>query len=185
MLDLLSEVAEWERYDGRAKDWVRINPPKDVGHILLTRQGRWEFPPIAGVVTSPTLKPDGSILTAPGYDPVTRLFHVVDETLKLHPDLHRPTRQLAERSLEFLNKLFAEFPFVIVKGADGKEKHIAKAVALSAIITPVVRGALSVAPLHALPATTSGSGKSYLADAVSTVSTGPPLPRDQCGARPG
>ncbi len=39
-----------------------------------------------------------------------------------------------------------------------------------------VRGALSVAPLHAFRATTPGSGKSYLVDVVSTVSTGRPCP---------
>jgi hypothetical protein len=176
ILDLLSEVAEWERYDGRTKKRVRVNPPMQVAQILLSRQGQWKFPPIAGVITSPTLKPDGSILSAAGYDPTTKLFHVADETLELHAELHRPTRHLAKRAMEFLEKLLLEFPFVVTKGQDGTQKHVAKAVALSALITPVVRGALSVAPLHAFRATSPGSGKSYLADVASAISTGRPCP---------
>ena len=53
---------------------------------------------------------------------------------------------------------------------------MAKAVALSALITPVVRGAIGVAPLHALRATTARSGKSYLVDVVSAICAGGPCP---------
>jgi putative DNA primase/helicase len=53
---------------------------------------------------------------------------------------------------------------------------VSRAVALSALITPVVRGALSVAPLHAFRATTAGTGKSYLVDVVSSISSGRPCP---------
>lgn len=176
LIDLLCEAAEFERFDGRAKDWVRVNPPMQVAQILLARQGRWNFPSIAGVITSPTLKPDGSILTTPGYDISTRLYHVKDDGLKLHADIHRPNKDLAAQALALLRSLLDEFPFIPFVASDGAKKQVSLAVALSALITPVVRGALSVAPLHAFRATTAGTGKSYLADVVSAISTGRPCP---------
>ena len=91
-IDAFCTVAEWERYDGRVEDWVRINPPTQVAQILLSRQGKWRVPVIAGIITTPTLRPDGSLLTAPGYDQVTRLYHAADPTLTLHPAVHAPTR---------------------------------------------------------------------------------------------
>jgi hypothetical protein len=176
LIDLFSATADWERYDERSSEWIPTNPPMQVAQILLSRQGLWRFPPIAGVITCPTLKPDGSILLAPGYDPHTKLYHVVDDTLELHPDLHRPTRELALRALEFLSGLLAEFPFVTIEEVGRPDQHAAKAVALSALITPVVRGAIGVAPLHAFRATTAGSGKSYLVDVVSAICAGRPCP---------
>jgi putative DNA primase/helicase len=40
----------------------------------------------------------------------------------------------------------------------------------------VVRGALTVAPMHVFKARTAGTGKSYLADTVSAICTGQPCP---------
>jgi putative DNA primase/helicase len=122
------------------------------------------LPSIAGVITTPTMRPDGSILSAPGYDPITRLFHVADPALVMPSIPNRPTREDADRALDYLSRLLAGFPFVDVV-AD-------RAVALAALITPVVRGAMPVAPLFAIRATTAGTGKSYLVDLASAVSTG-------------
>ena len=175
MIDVMSASAIYERFDARSKDWVRINPPTQVANILLSRTGRWNFPTIRGVITTPTLRPDGSLLTAPGYDVATRLYHAADLKLKLHQGVHQPTRQLAESALKALGDLLGEFPFVKM-GKDGKELEVAKSVALSAILTAVCRGAMSVSPLHAINAHTAGSGKSYLVDIVSMIATGRPCP---------
>ena len=132
VIDILCAVAEWERYDARAEAMVRTNPPKAVADILLSRAGQWRVPPVAGIITTPTMRPDGSILFAAGYDAATRLYHVADPTLKLHPEIERPTRDLALRALAVLEELLVEFPFV---------DPVSKAVALSGLLTPVVRGA--------------------------------------------
>lgn len=142
---------------------MRVNPPKLVADILLSRQGQWRFPKIAGVITTPTLRHDGSLLTAEGFDQATRLYHVADPTLYLHPAVHRPTRAAAEDALAVLAGLLAEFPFT---------SDVSKAVALSALITPMVRGALPVAPLHAFNAPSPSSGKSYLVDIASMIASG-------------
>ena len=163
LVDLMSATAQYERYDARSEDWMRINPPNQVAQTLLSRQGRWRFPVVAGIITTPTLRPDGTLLTAPGYDAATRLYHVADPSLRLHPEVDAPTRDLALRALKVLETLLREFSFV---------SDVAKAVALSGIITPIVRGAMSVAPLHAVNAHAAGSGKSFLVDLISLISTG-------------
>ena len=48
----------------------------------------------------------------------------------------------------------------------------AKAVAFSALISPVVRAALPTVPLHAISAPEKGSGKSYLCDLAAAIATG-------------
>ena len=170
LVDALCSCATWERYDGRADEWLQINPPKPVAETILSRAGMWTLPKIVGVITCPTLRPDGSVLSVAGYDPTTRLYHAADRSLVLSPKLENPTREVAENALELLRKLLAEFPFV------GGQNSVSEAVALSGLITPVVRGALAVAPLHAFRANAAGSGKSYLADIASAIATGRPCP---------
>ncbi|HEV7266378.1 MAG TPA: hypothetical protein VGN83_15875 [Falsiroseomonas sp.] len=167
LIDNLCAVATWERFDARADEWLEVNPPMAVAQTILSRAGEWRFPRIAGVITTPTLRPDGSILSEAGYDKATRLYHTVDPDLRLHRAVKAPTRADAEKALVMLSNLLAEFPFT---------DPVSKAVALSGLITPVVRGALSVVPLHAFKANTAGTGKSYLADVSSAISTGRPCP---------
>lgn len=167
MVDQLCSVAVWERYDARSKDLVAINPPRAVADTILSRAGEWSFPRLAGVITTPTIRADGSVLSEPGYDAATRLYHIQDETLALHPSVLQPSRHYAEKALEVLEELLSEFPFV---------DAVSRAVALSGLITPVVRGGLSVAPLHAFRAHTAGTGKSYMTDVISAICTGQPCP---------
>jgi putative DNA primase/helicase len=162
LLDHMCASATYQRYDARAKDWVAINPPPMIANILLSRKGRWNFQPIAGIITCPTLRPDGTVLTEAGYDPATRLYHVKDASLDiLLPS--NPTKEDARQALQKLLGLLTEFPFV---------SDVDRSVGLSGIMTPVVRGAISVAPLHAAKASTPGTGKSFWVDIVSVISTG-------------
>ena len=165
MIDMLAQAAEWQVWNIRKKAYIPANPPESVANIILSRSGQWRVPIVAGVTTTPTLRPDGSVLINHGYDEQTRLFHVKDPNLKLTPV--ELTRNNALAALNLLLDLLNEFPFV---------SPIDRAVALSGIITPVVRGALNVVPMHAFRATTAGTGKSYLADIASAIATGRPCP---------
>lgn len=172
-IDLLDQAAAFEGFDGRAKKWVRIDPPRPVAQILLAREGMWtHFPRVAGVITAPTLRPDGSLLIEAGYDPTTRLFLALDEHLELPEIPAKPTRAQAEVALRLLSDLIDGFAFV---------GPIDRAVALSGIITAVVRGAMPVAPLHAIAANTPGTGKSLLVDTASVITTGRQCPVTAAG----
>ena len=110
-------------------------------------------------------RPDGSVLAVPGYDPETRLL--LTQPPPTPAILDRPTRAHAEEAVTLLDGLLDDFPFVDAPS---------RSVALSALMTPIVRGALAVAPLHAMRAPTPGSGKSYLVDIASAIATGQRCP---------
>lgn len=78
-----------------------------------------------------------------------------------------PDRGTALRALGYLKDLISTFPFVTA--AD-------RAVALSGILTALIRRSLPTAPLHAFNAPTAGSGKSLLVDIASSISTARPAP---------
>jgi hypothetical protein len=165
MSDLLCKSAKWDRYDRREKKRVRINPPGDIAGVILNRCGHWMFDEIVGVITTPTLRPDGSLLLQPGYDPITRLILVEPPAMPAIPE--QPTQDDAMAALKLLDSLFDEFPF-----AD----DASRSVALSCLITPVVRGAFPVAPMHAACAPSAGTGKSYLLDIAAAIAIGQPCP---------
>jgi hypothetical protein len=163
MAEALSLAAEFQRFNIRKDDWVVTDPPDTVVALLLAREGQWRLPRIAGVITTPTLRHDGSLLSEPGYDPETHLYLTVNEELHMPAIPERPSRAEAERALQLLSDVLTGFPFV---------GPIDRAVALSCLMTPTLRGALMTAPLHAINAPTPGTGKSFLIDLASTIATG-------------
>lgn len=97
----------------------------------------------------------------------------MNHDLRLPPISEKPTKNEALAALALLESLLAEFPFA--------DQKIDKAVALSALITPVIRAAIDVAPMHAVKAPEYGSGKSYLVNLVSAIATGAPCPVTTAG----
>ena len=169
--DLMGRYAIWGRYNERKKEVVRIDPPIAVAATLLARVGDWTFPTVTGVISTPTMRPDGSLLLQQGYDEATGLLLVEPPPMPEMPD--QPTRPDAEAALKLIEGLLVNFPFV---------DDVARAVALSAIITPIVRGAFPVTPMHASRASTAGSGKSFLLDTVSVIAIGQLMPVMSTGA---
>jgi hypothetical protein len=165
MLDLLCRSAKWMRYDRRLSKSVSINPPDDIANVILSRSGEWQFPEIVGVITTPTLRPDGSLLVREGYDPSTRLVLMEPPVMPDIPD--RPTLGDGMAALKLLDGLLEEFPFT---------DNPSRSVALSSLITPVVRGAFTVAPMHAACAPSAGTGKSYLFDIAAAIAIGQRCP---------
>ena len=164
--DLLCRHGQWRRYDARSKEYVPIDPPRDIATTMLARTGEWHlFPTVYGVTSAPTMRPDGSLLTKPGFDEKTGLLLVEPPAMPAIPDL--PTKVDAQASLKLLEDLLVGFSFV---------DDVALAGALSAIITAVVRAAFPVTPLQASRAPTPGSGKSFLWDIVAAIIIGHPMP---------
>jgi hypothetical protein len=177
MRDMLGRHVSWVKASkdrdaaGGKKKTTPIDPPKDIASTILARQGDWTFPSIAGVISTPTMRPDGSLLTEQGFDEATRLLLVEPPPLPPIPD--HPTKEDAVAALRLIEDLMTGFPFV-----DG----VAKSVALSGFITPIVRGAFSVSPLHASRAPAAGSGKSFLWDVAASAAVGQLMPVTSTGA---
>ena len=173
LVDLMSQSTAWEKYSTREKKYVTCPPPRDAARILMARAGFWKLPRVSGVITTPTLRYDGSILSEPGYDPQTQLFHEVDPTIRLPEMKRKPTRSDALASVKLLEWLLDEFPFA--------DPRIDLSVALSALMTPVMRAAMDVAPMHAIKAPAYGSGKSFLVNLASAIAIGAPCPVTTAG----
>lgn len=151
----LSVAATWEKYDGRAEDYVRCDPPTRHVAILYDAQNFRHLPPLSGVVRQPYFREsDGELITQPGYDKISQRFGVFDVRQFVIPE---PTLEAAKAALVLLEDLLAEFHFV----ADTD-----KAAALSAIFTAVVRPTLAHAPAFHVKAPVFGSGKTYLCELI-------------------
>jgi putative DNA primase/helicase len=157
----LGQSANWLRHDRRTKKDVPIDPPSPVVLQIIDMAGEWPFAPLRGIIQSPTLRRDGSLLDAEGYDDATGL--VLVNSLAMASIAAKPSRSEAEAALALLNGLLLEFPFV---------DETSRSVALSMIMTPVLRGAMEVSPMHLVTAPRPGTGKSYIADVAAKISTG-------------
>lgn len=162
LIERLTAAATFRRFDQRSHAWVPKDCPKRVAETYLARVSNWRLPILRGVVRAPTLRPDGSVLAAPGYDVLSGLYldphGLVDVHLK-----ERPTRDDAVAALNRLAEPFSKFPFV---APSDRATHI------SAILTALVRNQLRTAPFHLFRAPMASSGKTLLADAVALVATG-------------
>ena len=164
LLELMDRYIGFERYLGKADNYVPCRCPEEIAATYLSRDGCWRVPRLFGVTSIPVLRPDGSVVTRVGYDEATGI--VFEPGGLVFPEIPaHPTRADALAAFETMMTPVRLFPF-----RDG----IAKAVAASAIITAVVRKSLRTAPMHAFSAPTAGSGKSIFVDVVASVTTGEP-----------
>jgi putative DNA primase/helicase len=157
-------AVQFQKYNAREATWHLIDPPKDVIETLLTR-GYWEFPSAKGIINTPTLRRDGTMLAAPGYDRATGLWYKPPLNFTM-PDIPAaPTKADAEKALKLLGGLLDEFPL-----ADKVSISVAKA----AMMTPILRGAYRVAPMFFIDKPEAGTGGSYFVELISCLATGRP-----------
>jgi hypothetical protein len=154
--------AIYQRHSKRLKTWVDADPPVQLIRMVLARERKWAFPHISGIITTPTLRADGSLLATPGYDSRSELYLWLE--FQLPPIPLNPTREQALEALATLKELFEEFSF--------QRKALDLAVALAGLLTALLRGSLPTSPIFLIRADTPGTGKSYLVDVIATVATG-------------
>jgi hypothetical protein len=167
-IEPVAEAAIYQRWSVRQKAWIDIDPPLQLVRMVLSRERRWVFPHVSGIITTPTLRPDGSLLATPGYDPRSELYLLLG--MQLPPIPEHPTRQEAQAALEKLKDLLREFSFQDRKG-DGLEKRLNCSVAISGLLTALLRGSLATSPIYLVRAGAPGTGKSYLVDLISMIAT--------------
>ena len=140
---------------------VDIDPPARLVRQVLSLGPRRQLKPLSAIVTAPTIRPDGSVLAAPGYDSQTALLVVLrDEAVEVPP---APGRAEITRALTELMHPFGSFPLV---------DDLARGGLLAALLTAVARPALATAPAFAMDAPVQGSGKTLLASCVAALATG-------------
>jgi hypothetical protein len=164
----IAEAAAFQKWDRKRKQLVDTDPPLHYVRVLLASERRWRLPHVSGIITTPTLRPDGSLLADPGYDPETELYF--SPGFQVPPIPEHPTRDQALAALKLLIDLLSEFSFKRIGGEH--EKRLNRSVALSGLLTPLVRGSLPTAPMHLIAAHMAGTGKSYLVDPAAMIATG-------------
>jgi len=157
---LLSESANFVR--ATKNGVVFVDPP-----LRLVRRVRQlvDLPPVTRIRELPFLRPDGTVVREPGYDPDTQVFYRPHPEIEV-PDIPEvPSRSDLGRALRLLREPFREFPFV---------DEASRANLLATVFTPIVKPLLDSAniPLVIFDATKQGTGKTLLADAVSLTATG-------------
>ncbi|MBV0892785.1 hypothetical protein KTN05_13110 [Paracoccus sp. Z118] len=140
---------------------VECELPPAVARQILAIRGRRGLKALEGVLTGPTIRPDGSVLDKPGYDPATRLYLDLPDERCAIPE--KPSLPDAKRALEMLMAPFSQFPFV---------DNLARGAHLAALLTAAVRPVLHTAPAFGYDAPTAGSGKTLLACSASALVEG-------------
>lgn len=172
-------------YLTQAADFIRqgdevtnVSPPKVLAQNILATPDL-PFPPLSGIVEIPVLRPDGSILVDPGYDPATKLYYHPLRGLTIAPIISSsPDQQDACNSANFIcYELLGDFPFT---------DEASRANTLGGLLTPIVRHVIvGPVPMGLFDAPQPGTGKTKLPEIIGMVSTGrwtpmrtPPMRRD-------
>ncbi|WP_176454639.1 bifunctional DNA primase/polymerase [Tardiphaga sp. OK246] len=142
--------------------------PLRLAEHMIARPDKWKIPALTGIIETPTLRREGSLLADEGYDDASGLLlDMGGVTFPAIPD--KPSRDEALSALKLLKRPLAGFPFV----ADGpKGKSASRSVMLSAMLTALVRRSLPSAPMHGFSAPTPGTGKTLAVQVAAVIATG-------------
>lgn len=119
---------------------------------------------LAGITHTPMVRPDGSILETPGYDPATRYLFLPGPGVKVARVPSEPTPAEVTEAVGLLDEMTAGFPW------EGKED---RANYYGLLLTPLLRAL--VAPSYKaffIGAHQPGSGKTLLADVARILHSG-------------
>ena len=158
----------------RAADYVKtdrdgathVPPPWEVVQDLLADQNL-ALPTLTGIVRAPTIRADGSILDAPGYDERTGLYHVPTPGLVVPMVSPNPAASEVKRALQLIDDAIGEFPFDSVASRTNY-----RALLLTLCTRQVVVGPT---PLCLIDKPQPGTGATLLCDVTSRIVLGHPL----------
>ena len=158
--DYLSGCAVWTRTDEDGPHVAHV--PQPTVNAVHAR-GEWRgIRTLHAVVESPMLRPDGTVLEAPGFDAPTGLLYVPNEAFPAVPA--NPTREQVEAAKALLFGVVADFPF---------KAPAHRSAWLSALLTPFARFAFrGCSPLNLVDGNTPGAGKGRLVNAIGVTVQG-------------
>lgn len=141
--------------------------PPTIGAVMSKAE---EFSPLSRVVRVPFLRPDGTVVTAPGYDRETQTV-LVPSGLGVTEVADAPTSEQTRLAAKFLmDEWLGDLPF---------KTEADRSNALALVLTPFIRGIVPLVPLAVISGLQMGVGKNLFADCVSILTTGQaamPLP---------
>ena len=131
----IADAAIFQSFNRKRNAWVDVDPPLQLVRMVLAGERQWTIPRVSGIITTPTLRADGSLLADPGYDPQSGLYLLA--ALQLSPIPERPTKEQARAALDMLIDLLSS----------SRSPRRSTARSRSAgLLTAHVRGSLPTAP---------------------------------------
>ncbi|MFN7891057.1 MAG: primase-helicase zinc-binding domain-containing protein [Pirellula sp.] len=148
------------------EDEVEITPIRPPNWLIdaVYRRGSYGgmVRPLSGIIESPTIRVDGSIVQTPGYDQRTGL--IFRSSISFPPVQESPARDDAARASKELLEVLIDFPM-----QDDADRSAWVSMVLSMIGRSCIDGYV---PLFAVTANIRGAGKSLLVDAATLIAYG-------------
>ncbi|MBV8608162.1 MAG: PriCT-2 domain-containing protein, partial [Singulisphaera sp.] len=180
LIELLSRSARWvrERMNEDGEPILIDTDPTGLHAGLVKDRCDWPGIRVLERVTeAPCLRPDGTILQTPGYDPDTGLFFLPHPGMTFPEIPEHPTIEDARAAAQRLLDLVVDFPFARPEG-DEEEESPHKYAWLASLLTVLCRSAIDgPCPLFLFTANTAASGKTKLCDINALIATGRKMPR--------
>ena len=161
----LSKAATFTRYDykGDAHDCL---PPLELSRNIMVAGADWHFPSLLGIVEAPTLRPDFTVISVPGYDAQTGLYLEPSRRLAIPQVPERPTDSELQDAVDLVLEPLFDFPFI---------DQASRANMTAAILLSCVRDAITgPVPLTLVTKPQPGCGGSLSIDSVAIIATGRP-----------
>jgi len=135
--------------------------PKTTAEHIIARMSL-PLRPLTNVVTVPTIRADGSIISEPGYDEATGIFY--DPMGVEYPPIpDQPTSEETQAALAEIRGVFKDFWFA---------QDYDESATLAGIFTIMTRHLYNNAPLLAISSSTQGIGKTLLGRCMAMIGTG-------------
>jgi hypothetical protein len=137
-----------------------VTPSQTVRSAVLSHRHWPGLPALRGLISTPVLRPDGTLLQDPGYDPATGYYLTTRTRMPRVPD--EPTPAQVDAAVSFLlDEFLPDFPW---RGPADRANYLALAV--TPLLRPFTR---TLAPFGIVDATMPGSGKTILTSSIGLL----------------
>jgi hypothetical protein len=141
---------------------VPIDPPAKVCRTILDYGTHRELKSLVGVVTAPTMLPDGTLVVDPGFSEPTGLYLYADE--EGWPDIpENPSHDQMRAAFKTLWSPYRDYKWA---------GPVDRGVVLAGLFTALTRRAFGIAPGFAFDAAMQSSGKTKAAQVLVALLTG-------------
>jgi hypothetical protein len=145
----------------KGEDLIVTNPPPGPMRIVPTKLMD-QIPHLDGLVHTPYLSPDGTLVTQSGYNPKTRL-HLVNNGFTMPSIPDKLTKRQVQAAVDLFQEWLIDFPF-----AD----EASRTVPIAQLLSHTGRNFVGLIPLFVYDASTAGSGKGLLIHTATVIATG-------------
>lgn len=169
LAEMMASHADWKKLvfkDDEAEERATI-PPSWAVRGLAARKTWPGLRPLTGIIETPTIRVDGSVLETPGWDSSTGLLY--SPSIEFPPVPDSPTHEDAKRAAGTLLDLVCDVPFKTPKHG---------AAWLAGLLTVIARHAIDgPTPMFVFSANIRSTGKSLLCDLIYAIAAGREMPR--------